>query len=659
MGVGHVFSNTTAMSIRSLLESNAKFAVPRFQRNYSWGREQALELWNDLVENFEVYCKASQGSNMNLLSETQYLLGSIVLVRGKGINNEFAVIDGQQRLATVTMLFCAIRDVVREDLKRYEGDPPAETEHNRRQIDDLVEGFTKYGIGNKTLWKLDLNDIDRDTFREIQEYEVEDDTQYERIKKKLRSDFKMSDSQQHIYENYVSLHDEISNAAELGFNRQTAEQVTVKTGKKQPDKYEREKIKARVENIVSIKEFLIYVANNNFVVQVMIDNDSTAFQVFETLNSRGSELAKSNLIKNHILNKAGSDKVVQEDLSRRWDRIFAEVIGEQNHDEFVLESLRSRSTSTEHNLTTKNIYKIVRDNLRDVNSRDCKGFVSDLEQDAEFVATLNNPKHADSVFRDDVYGIQLLRAKLVRFPIVAAYRKLGEVNDDLVQLCSMLQKFFFKSRIVAREHPGVVDKIMTDVTSVVQEKSVSKILPEVKMMLLEKDDHDYFMREFGRFMKKPKKDTARYVLYQLNKKMSNPHSGVRPIENLTLEHILPKKPEGWNEEEFFGTKDSGKTFADYVDRLGNLTLLELPPNAALKNKTFDKKKDCVNKKGVQVGYQGSMLPINKYILTKDRWTEEVIAERENEFLELADKIWSLDGCVQSAVDMPRRSTASG
>ena len=642
MGVGHVFSNTTAMSIRSLLESNAKFAVPRFQRNYSWGREQALELWNDLVENFEVYCKANQCSNMNLLSETQYLLGSIVLVRGKGLNNEFAVIDGQQRLATVTMLFCAIRDMVREDLKRYEGDPPAETEHSRRQIDDLVEGFTKYGVGNKTLWKLDLNDIDRDTFREIQEYEVEDDTQYERIEKKLKSDFKMSDSQQHIYENYVSLHDEISKAAELGFKRPTLKQTAVKTAKKQPDKYEQEKIAARVENIASIKDFLIYVANNNFVVQVMIDNDSTAFQVFETLNSRGSELAKSNLIKNHILNKAGSDKVVQEDLSRRWDRIFAEVIGEQNHDEFVLESLRSRSTSTEHNLTTKNIYKIVRDNLRDVGSRECKAFVSNLEQDAEFVATLNNPKLADSVFRDEVYGMQLLRAKLVRFPIVAAYRKLSEVNDDLVQLCTLLQKFFFKSRIVAREHPGAVDKIMTDVTSIVHEKSASQILPEVKTLLLEKDDHAYFIQEFARFMRKPKKDTARYVLYQLNKKMSNPYSGVKPIENLTLEHILPKKPEGWNEEEFFGTRDSGKSFADHVDRLGNLTLLELPPNAALKNKTFDKKKYCVNKKSVQVGYQGSMLPINKYILTKKHWTEEVITKRESEFLELANKIWSLD-----------------
>lgn len=643
MGVGHVFSNTSAMSIRDLLESNAKFAVPRFQRNYSWGREQALELWDDLVENFEVYRKARQSSNTNLLTESQYLLGSVVLVRGDNIDNEFAVIDGQQRLATLTILFCTIRDMMRDDLKKYNGSPPTETELNRRQIDESIEEFTRYGIGTNMSWKLVLNDIDREVFREIQEYEEEEETQYERIKKKLRSDSRLSDSQQHIYENYIALHDEISDAVELGFKHPMPDQRTTKSKKKESDKYDQRKIKMRVENIVFIRDFLSYVANNNFVVQVMIENDSTAFQVFETLNSRGSELAKSNLIKNHILNKAGSDKSIQEDLSRRWDRIFAETIGEQDHDEFVLESLRSRGTTTNHNLTTKNIYKIVRDNLRSVDPRDCKRFVSNLEQDAEIVATLNNPKVADDLIRDEVYGIQLLRAKLVRFPIVAACRKWGEVNHELAQLCTILQKYFFKARIVARDHPGVVDKVMTDVTSIVQEKPTSEILPEVWSMLSKKDDHDYFVREFRRFMRKPKKDTARYVLYQLNKEMSAPYPGVKAIENLTLEHILPKKPEGWSEKEFFAESGSGKTFADCVDRLGNLTLLELPPNAALKNKTFAEKMDFLNKKGDQVGYLGSRLPINeKTVVAKDHWSEKTIDEREDGFLELAKNIWSLD-----------------
>ena len=644
MGVGHVFSNTTAMSIRNLLESDVKFAVPKFQRNYSWGREEALELWNDLTENFQTHRKARQMSNTNLLTESQYLLGSIVLVRGGGNDNEFAVIDGQQRLATITMLFCTIRDIVREDLKKYGESPPIEVEYNRRQIDELIEGFTRYGMGDTRSWKLVLNDIDRDTFTEIQEYEDGDATQYERIKKKIKSDSRLSDSQQHIYENYVILHDEIASAIESGFNRVDREPASTATAKKkQSEKYEPDRIKARVENIASVVDFVSYVANNNFVVQVMIDNDSTAFQVFETLNSRGSELAKSNLIKNHILNKAGHDREIQADLSRRWDRIFAETIGEQDHDEFVLESLRSRGVKTNHNLTTKNIYKIVRDNLHDVDAQECKRFVSELEQDAEFASILNNPKLADDAIRDEVYGMQFLRAKLVRFPILAAYRKWDGVTDELVQLANLLQKFFFKARIVAREHPGTVDKIMTDVTTAIEEQPTTEILSRVREIVRSRDDHEYFVREFGRFMRKPKKDTARYVLYQLNKELSSPHPGVKPIENLTLEHILPKKPEGWSEEKFFGGANTGKIFGDYVDRLGNLTLLELPPNATLKNKTFADKKDFISKNGVQVGYLGSRLPINEKTVTPNNdWTEDAIAKRESEFLGMAKKIWVLD-----------------
>ena len=644
MGVGHVFSNTAAMSIRNLLESDVKFTVPKFQRNYSWGREEALELWNDLTENFQTHRKARQMSNTNLLAESQYLLGSIVLVRGDGNDNEFAVIDGQQRLATITMLFCTIRDIVRDDLKKYRKNPPGEAEYNRRQIDELIEGFTRYGMGDSRSWKLVLNDIDRKTFTEIQEYEEGDTTQYERIRKKIKSDARLSDSQQHIYENYVILHDEIADAMECGFNRVDRESASTATAKKrQSEKYEQERIKARVENIASVVGFVSYVANNNFVVQVMIDNDSTAFQVFETLNSRGSELAKSNLIKNHILNKAGHNKETQTGLSRRWDRIFAETIGEQDHDEFVLESLRSRGVETNHNLTTKNIYKIVRDDIPDVDTQECERFVGELEQDAEFASILNSPKLADCAIRDEVYGVQFLRAKLVRFPILAAYRKWDGVNDELVQIANLLQKFFFKTRIVAKEHPGTVDKIMTDITTTIRNHPTSEILPRIQKIVKERDDHDHFVREFGRFMRKPKKDTARYVLYQLNKELSNPHSGVKPIENLTLEHILPKKPDGWDKERFFGGASSGKTFGDHVDRLGNLTLLELPPNAALKNKTFAEKKDYVNKKGVQLGYLGSRLPINeKTVIPNSDWTESIIDRREEEFLNLAKKIWLLD-----------------
>ena len=238
--------------------------------------------------------------------------------------------------------------------------------------------------------------------------------------------------------------------------------------------------------------------------------------------------------------------------------------------------------------------------------------------------------------------MQLLRAKLIRFPIIAAHRRWTYRSKELGQLADILLKFFFKARIVTRMHPGDLDKIMTDVTKLILKEDSSEIITKVAAMLNAEDDHDYFKTEFQRFMKKPKKDTARYVLYQLDKEMSNPHTGVKPLDNLTLEHILPKKPDGWEKAKFFGGNESDKTFTDYVDRLGNLTLLELPPNAILKNKTFEKKKDFI-KDGKQVGFIGSELMLNKTtVANKDEWTERIILEREKYFLGLAAKAWQLD-----------------
>ena len=642
MGIGNVFSNTNAMSIGDMLRSKVRFIVPRFQRNYAWGNEQVLELWNDITENFGVYTKTGQSYSAHAHGDSQYLLGSIVLVNGRQ-NQEYAVIDGQQRLATMTMLFCVVRDIIKEDLEKYTGAKPRETDRLTIQMDDLIDGLTKYSTGQGESWKLVLNEIDKDAFREIQGYENNKNTQYERIHKKLKNDSKLSDSQRHIYENYVFLHDEVSRALESGFKPVNIEHLKGRRRKMQSDKYETDRIKKRIENMAQAKDFVSYVANNNFVVQVMIDNDSTAFQVFETLNSRGSDLAKSNLIKNHILNKVGNDKEVQEDLSRKWDRIFSETVGEQDHDEFVLESLRSRNKeSPHHNLTTKNIYKIIKDDLTDIDPKKCKKVVAELEEDAEFVAMLNNPKLADDFIKDAVIGMHLLRAKLIRFPIIAAQRRWSDTSKELGQLADMLLKFFFKARIVTRMHPGDLDKIMTDVTKLILNEHPSEIITKVAAKLNDEDDHRYFETEFQRFMKKPKKDTARYVLYQLDKEMSNPHTGVKPIDNLTLEHILPRKPDGWDKAKFFGGAESNKMFSDHVDRLGNLTLLELPPNSILKNKTFEEKKDYI-KDGKQVGFLGSELMLNKMtVANKDEWTEKIIDEREKCFLDLAAKAWQLN-----------------
>src|ERR1700733_3224939 len=82
-------------SIEQLFAGNARFSVPRYQRNFAWTADETEELWEDLLN-------AAQRKG-------EYFLGTIVLHRTD--TEDKAIIDGQQRLACITMLFSAVGNV--------------------------------------------------------------------------------------------------------------------------------------------------------------------------------------------------------------------------------------------------------------------------------------------------------------------------------------------------------------------------------------------------------------------------------------------------------------------------------------------------------------------------------------------------------------------
>ena len=77
--------------IRKIFEAGY-YNIPRFQRPYSWEKEQIIEFWNDTIKD----------------SESDYFIGSIVVY--KKTDELFGIVDGQQRLTTITMILCAVRD---------------------------------------------------------------------------------------------------------------------------------------------------------------------------------------------------------------------------------------------------------------------------------------------------------------------------------------------------------------------------------------------------------------------------------------------------------------------------------------------------------------------------------------------------------------------
>ena len=271
MPVTSKFSNTQATNLWELLNGDDQFLVPQFQRNYAWTNEMADNLWDDLTDSFQLVKKRNEAQS------AQYLLGPMVLVHDK--ENRYLVIDGQQRLSTITMLFCVARDIILENITTQPGFKP-------EGYDRIMYMLENVDINGKHVsWKMVLNDTDKELFQQIQEYEDLPTPQVERIKK-IKAKAK---SQKLLASNYVYLYDRMMKAICADFkphsnasNRPTKNKVQ--------------------QNLGLLNQFLNHVMRNNFIVKIVVDDDGTAYQIFETLNYRGETLSKSNLIKNDVLN---------------------------------------------------------------------------------------------------------------------------------------------------------------------------------------------------------------------------------------------------------------------------------------------------------------------------------------------------------------------
>jgi len=611
--VGNKFSNTSVESIGSLLNNNIEFRVPKFQRNYSWERDDVLHLWRDLMTTF----MAVKDKPKRVKAE-QYLLGSIVLVPDDE-NDALSIIDGQQRLATLTLLFCVARDIMAEYGKNGESE---------KKVDPTIKSMTETKhIGKQQGWKLVLNDTDEKTFREIQACEHGDfPTQKERFKKSKPS----TDSAKRLSDNYKFLHERIIEALVNGFSDDVQEHDDAELK-------EEDLQRLCIENMPKLVSFINCIVEYNFVVKIEVPDDDTAYQVFQTLNDRGERLTESNLIKTDVLRKASADQNKQVELNQRWNEIFDKKIGrDQSDNDFILESLRSRDPDSKASI--RNLYRIIQKKIGD-GPGECESYVEHLEEDVEFVSQLNNPEtYNDPNTLIEIEAVHALGAKLFRTPIIAAHRRWGfDANYKTVVVA--LVKFFFKFRVVRREHPGEVERLMLKWTKMIKKGSQPE---QILDSMREHDDHAHFIREFDKFAKKPSPKVAKYILQQINIHMKSQYDDVKPISDLTLEHILPQKYQGWNKDKFFEGYDSQEDIADFVNRLGNLTLLIGSINTKLKNMEFYEKKNRTDKKGNPIGYISSKLDINiETVRNKNEWTAKVIREREELFIGYAREIWRL------------------
>lgn len=360
---------------------------------------------------------------------------------------------------------------------------------------------------------------------------------------------------------------------------------------------------------------------------VETDDINEAYIIFESLNARGKALETADLLKNHIL------RIAQSDLSsatETWNTIIDNL---DNID--PTKFIRYYWNSTKKFEREKDLFKALQKNIS--SQSDVNALLANLRSLSKVCAAILHPddnKDFDlTELNERLIEIQKLDASSY-IPIIFALRLQNyskeDINEILKAIETLVVRNFVVSGLVANKYELVfaqITKSISDKTWPPNSDSASSKKPTKddilkKLYSLMVSDEE-FINNFRIFNSK-KNAVIRYLLRKINNFDINETKIVDDSNRVHVEHILPKKI---NEDWINFNDEDHET---YLWRLGNLTLLGQEYNNRAKNKGFDKKKEI---------YKKSEIKMTRDLVSIDDWTTFTIVKRQEDFAEIALKIW--------------------
>lgn len=265
--------NTSNDTFGRLMGNGLHYEVPKYQRDYSWDKEQWSDLWYDLMQMID--------------EKDSHYMGYLVLQTADDKN--YQIIDGQQRLTTLCVLILAVVDTL---LKLSGTDK--EKENNVKRAENIRSTY----IGNMDM--LTLTSVNKLVLNRNNDhfYRTYLSTLQEMPKRGLKASERLLKSAFETFKTY------------LGEKYKTAEELVV-----------------FVDNLV----------NNLFFTVITVTDELNAFKVFETLNARGVQLSSSDLLKNYIFSVANTNDLHQtklDELENMWAEI-ADILKESQISEYL------------------------------------------------------------------------------------------------------------------------------------------------------------------------------------------------------------------------------------------------------------------------------------------------------------------------------------
>lgn len=533
------FIKYQASGVAALLRTRA-LAVPIYQRSYSWitnskdsdsadsqfDKQQVVEFWDDLRSSFN--------------NRQSYFLGTVVLAEADGsTSGRELVIDGQQRLATASLLLAAIRD-------RYEAGGESAAANSTQQ--EYLGRYDK--TAKKDLPKLILNTDDRD-----------------------------------FYERHVILgeavepqnHSQALIGAAYGYLKSKVEEFTSAHGA------------AWEEKLTELEDWL---DNSVQVVAIVVATQADAFLIFETLNDRGADLSVADLLKNFLFSQAGQRlDEVQLNWAATLSNLGLEKIGNQLFTTFARHLLSSKYGL----IREREVYGKLKSIIK--TPADAVTFTLELRDSARlYYALMRSDSDYWSDFPTNVANAAdvIAELKIERYrPLVLAVLGTFE-KRQAERFILALVGWSVRMLAAGQLGGGVAESAFCEAAVEVRARRVTtpeEILAKTKVGGLVPSD-PLFESSFAEWRVTAK--LSRYLLRALeleHRGETEPELVVNAdVDSVNLEHILPRNAKDGDWPNF--TPDDRRRL---VERIGNHALLQRGANSRIGNKPWSAKRPVLEK----------------------------------------------------------------
>ncbi|WP_173019548.1 GmrSD restriction endonuclease domain-containing protein [Streptomyces alkaliphilus] len=556
--------------LRDLLQGEKQYIVPLYQRTYSWKRDQLNQLWADMT------------SLLDTTEEESHFLGSIVLApspnsTASGIQS-WLVVDGQQRLTTLSILLCAIRDHCHDTFPQL-----------ARKID--VQYLKNEFAQNVERYTLLPTQADRNSWTGLVERAPAADKE-----------------------------DGIGDA--YRFFKGRLEQLLNRDGA--PSEFDYQKLEKLVVSQLAFVEISAHTGDN-------------VHRIFESLNNTGLKLTQADLLRNYIFMRLPN--AAERVYERHWLPI-QRLLNERELVDLIWLDLilrQGKRLPTQHSL-----YREQQRHLDLLGSEaEVEDWVSELYRVAlVFRRILHPAEEQNPVVREALDRLHRWRASVVQ-PIalrtMLAYAEEEIDAQTVADVLRVVESYLVRQMIVGTGRAGINVMIGSLVNSLEDETPNAQLVTRVLSRQRGRYPSDKEVREAmidQPFYWRGKEWQKHFILRCLEEGLGRDERIDFTSSTLTIEHVLPQTiTEDWrNEIQLDLAPNSGISLEELheqvVHTIGNLTLSAY--NGRLSNKPFTEKKEILADSG---------LAMNLRIAREARWGPAQIRQRSEELARLAIEIW--------------------